>query len=160
MRRGHEFAALVYNVLVMDGRYSVKEIAGRFGMPYDTFYARIANRTSFSAEEIRLLLRLVPDVRLAAWLLEGTPFLPAARPSKPEAGENFAESIRRSSIMMLVEAGEVAHQIETAIADGMIDHAEARLIQEDIETAERALLTLREHVRRATGHRNRAGGEA
>lgn len=150
MIRGADFASLVHNVLVMDERYSVRDVAEKIGMPYDTFYSRVSNRVPFSAEEIRTLMVHVPDNRLPAWLLEGTAFIPASRTSTTAGADTPEESLRHTSIMMLVEASEVAHQIEKAIADKRIDHREALLIKQDIEAAERAIATVREHVRQLT----------
>lgn len=109
------------------------------------------NRTVFSADEIRTLMFHVSDVRLPAWLLEGTDFIPANRPITAVGSDPAEDSLRHTSIMMLVGASEVAHQIEKAIADQWIDHREAVLIQKEIEAAERAIASVREHVKKLTG---------
>ncbi len=73
-KRGEEFAQLVHQVLVME------KVANTCGITYDTFYARITNRVTFSAEELKRLIRAAPDPRFAAYLLANTPFIAAERP--------------------------------------------------------------------------------
>ena len=157
-KRGHDFARLAHNILVVEKRYSLKVVASRMNIGYDTLHGRINNRVPFTAEEIRALLAAAPDPRFATFLLLGTPFVPADR--MPDAtGPSGQDSLRASVIRMLLEAGDAADAIERAIADGRIDHREAITIMDEISTAERAIATLREHVRQTAGKRSDGNGE-
>ena len=161
--RGAEFADLVHQVLVMEERFDMRQIAEACGMAYDTFYSRVCKRVVFSAEEIRNIIRAAPDPRFAAYILSGTRFVPAERTCPPgDTGEPF-ESIRRTAILMLIEASEVADAIEEALCDSRIDHREAQVIQNEIDAAERAVATVREHVRQfaasGVGSAARNGGQ-
>ena len=145
-KRGEEFAQLVHQVLVMEKRYDMEEVAQKCGVSYDTFYARVSNRIVFSIEEIRRLIRAAPDPRFAGYLLANTPFIAADRVNPADMLDEPLESIRRTALLMLVEASEVAEAIENAIADKRIDHREALIINTEIDSAERAVATVREHV--------------
>ena len=145
-KRGEEFAQLVHQVLVMEKRYDMEEVAKKCGVSYDTFYARVSNRVLFSIEEIRLLIRAAPDARFVGYLLANTPFVAAERADLDGLIDEPLESIRRTSVHMVIDASAVAHAIELAIADKRIDHREAQVINNEIDEAERALATVREHV--------------
>lgn len=146
-KRGEEFASLVHQILIIDRRYDIKIVASRCGMTYDTLYARLSNRVTFSAEEVRLLICAAPDPRFAGYLLSGSQFIPAERVDEEEMEDDPLESIRRTAMKMMTEAADVANAIEDAIGDNRIDHREAAVIHEEIDTAERAVATVREHVR-------------
>lgn len=146
-KRGEEFAGLVHQVLIIDRRYDIKKVAARCGMTYDSLYARLNNRVAFSAEEVRNLICAAPDPRFAGYLLSGSPFIAAERFDEDDLSDDPLESIRRTAMLMMIEAGEVLDAIETAIGDDRIDHREAVVIHEEIDAAERAVATVREHVR-------------
>ncbi|QFY62526.1 hypothetical protein FZ934_19215 (plasmid) [Rhizobium grahamii] len=80
--RGKEFASIAYTVLVVDRRPGVKAAARLLGMNYSTLHSRLIGRTSFSADEIRDLVRAVPDPRLVSYLLDGSHFIEASRTSR------------------------------------------------------------------------------
>ncbi|WP_037309701.1 phage regulatory CII family protein [Ruegeria halocynthiae] len=147
MRRGQEFANLVHGLLVTDERGRTAEIANSMGLSYDALYARLRNRVVFSPEEIRSLIAVLPDARIASWLLLGTGFFAAERGALDQPDLDARESLRHSVIRMIVDASEAAAQVEIALSDGRIDHREAAQIQKDILAAERAIATLKAHVK-------------
>jgi hypothetical protein len=148
MDRGKEFADLVHGVLTNTARGQLTEIAEAVGLSYDAFYARLRNRVVFSPEEVRALIAAVPDARIVSWVLLNTGYIAAERGALDEPNLTEQESLRHSVIRMLIEASEAASQVESALRDGHVDHREAIQIQRDIETAERAIATLRAHVAR------------
>ena len=153
MDRGKEFAELVHRILVIERRGSLDRLAEKMGMQYSALYSRLNGRVSFTPDEVRALIAHVRDTRIVAWVLSGTPYLPAERAKViPDEDEKLtlAESLRRTAMIMMFEATDAAEQVEFALADNRIDPSEAARIREDIDTAERAMATLREHVRRAT----------
>lgn len=149
--RGSEFAALAYSVIVTEKRFSAKKVAMEMGLGYDALHARLVNRTPFSAEEIRRLIRAAPDSRLVGWLLRGTSFVGADRCSAPAATDaadsSDAEAIHRSATRIVLEAADVLESVERALADSRIDHRDALEIRQEIEIAERALASLGQHLR-------------
>jgi len=145
MQRGQEFAELVHHVLTSDDRHHVKTVAQKMGMTYETLYSRIRNRTCFSAEEIRLLLRSAPDPRFSSFLLDGTDFIAAERfPSSDAAKEH---SVYTAAHRVVFRAADVLQAIELALQDNRIDRGEAARIESEIEAAERVLMGLRECLR-------------
>lgn len=141
--RGAEFASLVYQIVVTEKLYSAKKVAMDMGLGYDAFHARAVNRTPFSADEIRRLIRVVPDSRLVAWLLRGTPFVGADRVAALDGDSDpEIEAIHLSATRIVLEAADVLETVEAALEDHRIDHRDALEIREQIETAEQALASL------------------
>lgn len=145
--RGQDFADLVYQIVIAEKRIAAERLAAAMGLAYNAFYARIRNRVSFSADEIRSLISVMPDPRLASYLLRGTRFVPADRVEGILADD--VREIHRAATRIVIEATDVLETVEVALTDGRLDHRDAMLVRRDIEIAERALATLREHVRSA-----------
>lgn len=146
--RGREFAGLVYTILIAEKRYLAKAIAAEMGIGYDSLHARLVNRTSFTANEIRDLIRAAPDPRLVAYLLRGTAYVPADRADLDPAGVDEEEAIHRGATRIVIEATDVLKAVEEALSDHRLDHRDALTIRNEIEIAERALASLRERLRR------------
>ncbi|WP_170432141.1 phage regulatory CII family protein [Ruegeria arenilitoris] len=150
--RGSDFASLVHRILTTEQTYSAKDVAARIGLEYDAFYARLRNRTVFSADEIKLLIQAMPDARLAAYLLDKTPFVAADR---IETSVGFEEEhLYRATNRIVLEATEVLRAMHQALTDHRIDHQEAIQIRAEIEQAERALVSLRVHIGKVTNERS------
>ncbi|WP_326493871.1 phage regulatory CII family protein [Rhizobium sp. SL86] len=143
--RGAEFAQLIYQLLVVEKRVSVEQAARAIGMGTDALYARLNGRTVFSADEIAALLGSIPDPRPLAYLVKQSRYLAVERVSG--ALDDPETDIIRATHRILLEAADVLEAVDTAIHDGRIDHRDALVIQREIEVAERALVSLREHVR-------------
>lgn len=157
MSRGQDFADLVYRIVVSDGRYSLATAASGMGMLYGTLYARVRNRTCFSAEEIRGLIRTVPDPRIISYFLEGTNLVAVERSA--EAGESGdGTALIPAAHQLVFGAADVLRLLETALRDGKVNHREATKIEAELIAIERVLLALRELARRlrnpAEGHPN------
>jgi hypothetical protein len=143
--RGQEFAELVHHVLFGGNTFSPKAIASAMGISYDTLYARARNEVMLSADEIRALISVAPDVRLVNYLLRGTNFVAADRIG---ADETDNELIHRGATRIVIEATDVLEAVERALGDARIDHRDALGIVAEIEAAERALASLRLRVKR------------
>lgn len=147
--RGKDFADLVYTVIVTERRYAAKRVAADMGIGYDALHARIVNRTAFSADEIRRLIRAAPDPRLVAWLLRGTPFVAAERICVQGVDEDAdVRAIQDAAMRIAIEVADVLEAVQDGLRDSRIDHRDALEIRDEIEIAERALATLAEHLRR------------
>ncbi len=142
-----QFHEIAYQIVISEKRANVSVLAKKLGLSTDALYARLRGRNEFRPDEMQQLVRTVPDVRFASWFLSGTKFIPVDRVGTESETIEPGESLRRTALMMLVEASDAADQIEQALADNRIDVNEAAIIKADIETAERAIATLREHVR-------------
>lgn len=137
--RGKEFASIAYTVLVVDRRPGVKAAARLLGMNYSTLHSRLIGRTSFSADEIRDLVRAVPDPRLVSYLLDGSHFIAAKRPEPQET----ATSIQRGATRVVVGAADVLEIVDASIAGGGLDHRNQAVVLKEIEETQRALASLR-----------------
>jgi hypothetical protein len=146
--RGREFADLVYTVVIAEKRFPLKRLALDMGLGYDALHARIGNRTPFSADEIRRLIRAAPDPRFAVWLLRGTRFVAAERIGTADGCDSEFEAIHLAATRIVLEAADVLEVVEAALTDDRLDHREALRIRAEIEVAEQALATLAAGLRR------------
>ncbi|NOD97158.1 hypothetical protein GS610_08045 [Ruegeria sp. HKCCD6228] len=149
--RGNEFASLVHRILTTEAQFSSKDVARNMGLEYDAFYARLRNRTVFSANEIKDLLSAMPDARLVSYFLEETNFVAGDRIET--SGHDDEENLYRATNRIVLEATEVMRAMHLALADHRVDHQEALIIQAEIEEAERALVALRMHIAEASKKR-------
>ena len=142
--RGEEFASIAHRIFVTERRFSLEQVAAKMGLTYDALYARLRNRIRFTADEIRLLLAAAPDGRLVSYLLRDSPFVAAERIDPGLDDEE--EQVLRATHRIVVEATDVLEAVDTALRDHKIDHRDARLINDEIEVAERALVSLRKRI--------------
>ena len=122
----------------------LKEIAARIDMNYHTLYSRVDGTVAVRPEEVKRLILTTGDIRIAQWLLEGTPFMAVERPDTDiESGKS--EGIRRlhkSATGAVIEVVELMREIE----DNKIDHINLAEIEEALTSAEEALGSLRAHI--------------
>jgi len=141
-------AMLLHKIFVSEKQPTVEEAGKRIGMKYDTLYSRLNNRVPFRPEEVRDLLRVCGDVRVAAWLLEGSRFMAVERPDE-DIVSGRSEGVRRlhkSATRTVIEAVDLLREVERAISDDKIDHNDLREISEALADAEQALGALRAHI--------------
>ena len=143
-KRGAEFASLVYRVLVMEKVRRIEDVAEDLGMKYDTLYARVHGRVPFSAEEINALIRVVPDIRLANFLLENTKFIAVDRKAVDQVAP--ADEILRGATKSVLEVSDVLRAVEEGLRQTRIDHRGKKAIEEEILEAEQALAALRQRL--------------
>jgi hypothetical protein len=141
-----QFHQLVYRLVLVEKRISVKALAPLLGMTSATLYKSLNGKGDFSPDQVRILLRELKDIRLAAWFLLDTNYVPIERAEFSPNEIGAIESLRRTALVMMIEAAEAAREVDAALCDERIDHREAVQIRADIEAAERAIVTLREHV--------------
>lgn len=139
-----KFASLVYTILVLEKRWPMKEVAAKLNMKYDTFYARVHQRVDFTFAEALSLLKVMPDQRLASFLLDGSTFIAVEQDDYSHL--NTEENLHRGATRTVLEASDILREVEQAIADNKVDHHDRRRIQTEIEGAERALASLRQKL--------------
>jgi hypothetical protein len=137
--RGQEFANIVYTILVVEKRPRVEDAARALGMSYATLHSRLIARTCFSPDEVRDLVRAVPDPRLLNYVLDGTSFLAAERPRPGEP----EPAIERGATKVVIGAADVLEIIDAGIAGGGLDRRQEVLVLSKIDETERALASLR-----------------
>jgi hypothetical protein len=146
MPRGKDFADLVHRILVNDRQFNLAITASGMGMAYDTLYSRLNSRTCFSAEEIRKLIKTVPDPRIISYFLDETTFVAVERPILPENAQ--MESLLPTAYRLVHGASDILELIAGALRDGRVDHRETAKIEKELDAVERVILALREKVRR------------
>ena len=142
--RGEYFASLVSKAIANSDRYKRSSIAKGIGMSYPSLDNRLHARTPFSADEIRRLIAFFPDPSLVSYLLRGTAFIAAER---IEAGiTEEEEAIFKAAHRIVLEASDVLRAVDEALLDRRIDHRDAAKICEEVEDAERGLISLRDYI--------------
>jgi hypothetical protein len=136
---GDEFATLVRQILVIEKRHSLRDVAAALGMEYANFHARVCGRVHFKAEEINRLIREVPDVRLCDFLLRHTRYLPVER---PHAGEFSHEGALHAATRVAGECLAVIEQITASVVHGRLEPAAYEVLVTHVHEAERAVATL------------------
>lgn len=140
---GSTFIELAHRLLVNDDRHTLKDVAGRLGMSYHSFYARLRGRAAFTPEDIRALIAVVQDPRLPNHLLEGTGFVAV---EQAEAGDQAFDDLHRGATRSVIEATDVLRTVERSLANNRIDHIDRINIRREIDEAERALAALRNRL--------------
>ena len=138
---GSVFFSIVHQILVVEKRYSVREIAASLGMSYAAFYARISGRGSFTPEELRRLLQLVPDQRLVDWLLAKSAFMPVARVGKSHP--DLSISALEHATQTAERALSIVKDLSTAAVEETVDGECWKRIDGQISEMERSVATLR-----------------
>lgn len=140
---GATFADLAHRILVHERGWSLQEVAEKMGMKYHTLYARLRGRVSFTPEEVRGLLAIVPDARLANFLLDGTPFIAVDRMLAQGMDATGDADVHRGATRSVLEVSDVLRAVELGLSDAKIDHQDRARIVSEINEAERALAALR-----------------
>jgi len=142
LRHGDGFSSLVRQVLVIEKRRSLRDVAEALGMDYANFHARVIGRTRFKPEEISALIREVPDSRLCDYLLRDTPFMAVQRPAPttptPSSGCAFHMALR-----LATESLAALEQIGDSLAEGHQESGHYDELAMHIQEAERAVCDLR-----------------
>ena len=141
LERGSKFALIVYQVLVVEKKQVLKQLAPKLGLTYDTLYARINGRVPFSANEISTLIQEVPDLRLINYFLDNSPYLPVKR---HDGATNHNDTVQRGATRSVLEASDVLREVERSLRDDHINHKDKAKIKKEISSAESALAGLRE----------------
>jgi len=137
-----EFAALLYQLLIVEEVKAVKEVAAELGLKEQALYARLYGRVRFSVEEARDILTYLGDVRIADHLLKGTKYVAIERKDQGDAEQS--EGVREGATTTLFDVTDLMREVEGALSDdGRIDHREKIDIEKRLHEAERSLTALR-----------------
>jgi len=138
--RNATFAEIAHTIFITEKKYSAHEAAAALDLKYDALYSRLCGRVAFRPEEIRALIKIAPDQRLADFLLTETEFIAVDR-ARP--GFSPTENISKAMNRITLEAAEILRELERALGDGKICHVDKLRIHIEVEDTERALAALR-----------------
>lgn len=102
------FAALVRQILIIEQGIRPGELASALLLSYHALHARFTNRTGFSPEEIKRLLQLYPEPRLADHLLARSPYIAIPRPAMIDGSPYHPV---RTGLQALRDLAELMHQL-------------------------------------------------
>lgn len=137
------FARLVHQILVVEKRRPVRDVAAALGMDYANFQARLMGRVRFRPIEIVCLLHELPDQRLCDYLLQGSPYVAVPRPDPSAAAPAHDASALQSAGAMSLQCAISVAKISDAVSNGGLQPSEIDELRSHLMEAERALLALR-----------------
>jgi hypothetical protein len=141
-----EFAMLAYQLLVVEKLVSLEDAADKLGLTYATLHGRLTGRTRFRAEEIRKLIRIIPDQRLLQFFADDSNFVLAR---KPDGMLDEVSSIRQAVAQSVREAIDVMQVVVASLEAGtFLDHRDRAAILKEVREAEGAIATVRIAVER------------
>jgi hypothetical protein len=111
---------------------------------------RLNGRAAIRPAEARTIIKYTGDLRLAQWLLEDTPFLPARRPETLKIAEipreprptPEAARVHASAADLAHEASNLLQAAILAVRDLTIDHADRQKLRAEVADVASALATL------------------
>jgi len=135
------FALLAYNLIIVEKRARVPELARHAGLSEDALYSRLRGRTAFRPVEIKALIDALPDdPRLLAFFADDSRHIVVRRPK----GLAIEADIRLASTAALREAIDLMEVIVATLADGQpLDHRDRLAILQEVKEAETAIANLR-----------------
>lgn len=134
------FAMLAYQLLVVEKRASIADVAARMGMSYAALHSRLISRARFRPEEIRQLVALVPDPRLVQFFIADSRFVLAER---APAGTPDADSIRAAVARAMREAADVLMVVVNSLEAGLtLSPRDRAAILQEVQQAESAMASL------------------
>jgi hypothetical protein len=141
------FSHLVKKVME-DRKVSMQELSAMLDMKYDALSSRFrSNGSPFSPDEVREIIRALPDVRLVNFILSGTHYIGAERAEEDDDPVHAMRDLRETAIRMSIEAADANHAILRALADNKICHQDFIVLEQELEIAEAAVATVKQHVR-------------
>ena len=138
--RGDEFSRLVYQILVIEKRRAIRDVAAAAGMEYASFHARVIGRTHFKAQEVSRLIAEVPDPRLCDYVLRNTSFVAVPRPM---ATATPRQSAFQAAVQLASESLATIGHIGSTLLDGQLDQEGYEHLSNHVREAERAVSNLR-----------------
>jgi hypothetical protein len=155
------FARIAHTILVDEQRVdqrktatrklSPSKLAGVLGLPLSSTYALLAGSPAMDPTQARATLAFAGDIRLAQWLLDRSPFVPALRPDTFTIPPRLAVSlpaqedarIHASAHAMMQDACALLLAVVIATGDRVIDANERETLRTELSDLESALATLR-----------------
>jgi uncharacterized glyoxalase superfamily metalloenzyme YdcJ len=134
-------SALVRQILIIEKRQPIRDVASALGMEYANFHARVTGRTRFKAAEMSSLISEIPDPRLCDVLLRNTPFVAVPRPASQERTN---DSALRAATRLVSEGVAAIERIGEAMAHGTLDPPDYDRLAAHVAEAERAVCVLRQ----------------
>jgi hypothetical protein len=141
------FSNLVKKVM-QDREVTMQALSGMIDMKYDALSSRFrSNGSPFSPDEVRNIIGAMPDVRLVNYILSGTDYIGAERVDEEDNPVHAMRDLRETAIRMSIEAADANHAILRALADNKICHKDYIVLEQELEIAEAAVATVKQHVR-------------
>jgi hypothetical protein len=133
------FSELAYQIIVVERRGRVAELAGALGVSAPVVYSRLNGRTRFRPDEVRRLIEALDDQRLLRFFADNSRYVVARRPIGEEV-----EAITDATAKTLHEAIDLMQIVTGALEDGLkLDDRDRRAILKEVKDAETAIANLR-----------------
>lgn len=135
-----DFAEIVREILIVERRKSVREVADALGIEYPNFYARVTGRVFFRPNEIAKLFKIIPDKRLFDCLLRDSGYIAVERSL---AQDSTASGGSEDAISAAFRLSTDTLSILKLLSGGIPTPQQSEEIRSYIYEAERAVAALR-----------------
>jgi hypothetical protein len=120
-----------------------KALADRIGMKHDTFHNKVDGESAFWASEARAILAHAPDIELADWFLEGTPWMAAHRLDALHPSPGLLGRLVQNAV---VHFGDLVGVVDRALSDHIVSLDEQDAIYRKVLELETAVAAMRKLV--------------
>lgn len=132
------FQYFLYCKLILDGNYSLKEVANKMGIITRLLYNYTSGESYFPVDLLTSLYRATGDREFLDFIINDTDMM-----LTPRMKANTNQSLIGEALDTSVAAGEVIKAIKKAIADGTLNLRERALIIKTVNNNEKELEDVR-----------------
>lgn len=132
------FQNFLYGKLILDGKYSLKEVAGKMGILSRLLYNYTSGESYFPVDLLTSLYRATGDREFLDFVINDSDMM-----LTPRKKANTNQSLITEALDTSVAAGEVVRAVKKAIADGTLNPRERALIVRMVNNNEKELEDVR-----------------
>ena len=135
------FSLVAHQVIIVEKRARVPDVARRMGMSSSALYGRLQGRTPFRADEIRRLIEVVDDARLIAYFANDSAHVVGRRPRPNMSRADLLTALGGA----IHQAGRLMEISSRTMSNGRSapNHQELSALINQIREAETAMANLR-----------------
>jgi hypothetical protein len=138
------FGDLLRRILVFEKMRPLTEIAAALGITVRNFCTRLRNGVRFDPDDISILLRMIDDERLRAWLFAGSGLLLVRQPATTSDG-NCMTLVQRTA-SCAVEAMSAIYGLADAVELSMLAAPQIAAIEGHLDRAQSGMASIKLHL--------------
>jgi hypothetical protein len=139
------FGDLLRRILVFEKVRPLAEITDALGITVRNFCTRLRNGARFDPDDVSILLRMVDDERLRAWLFAGSGLLLVRQPAMMRGGGSMTLVQRAAACAM--ETLSAIHGLADVVELSMLAAPQIAAIEGHLDRAQSALASIKLHLR-------------
>jgi hypothetical protein len=138
------FGDLLRRILVFEKLRPLREIADALGITVRNFCTRLRNGARFDPNDVAILLRVIDDERLRAWLFADSGLLLVRRPAMTSDGSSMTLVQRTAACAM--EAMSAIYGLADAVELSMLAGPQIAAIAGHLDRAQGGLASIKLHL--------------